>query len=303
MFISFWRIIYWGWQGFKRNSGASIATSVMMVVVLSLVTSLYFLRYLTDSAVAFLEDKLALTIYFKREVLEDQILNAKLELERLPAVEKVVYISKEEALRIFTQKHQDNILIEQALAAVGANPLLSHLDIKATTPDQYQVLAEFLSEGASFKDAIDHINFSQLSPIIARVQRITSGLTGLGLLLTFTFSFMAFLVGFNTIRLAIFSLKDEIQIMRLVGASNFYIQGPLLVQIIIASLIASFLIFGITALATYSFNPKVEVFLPGVDIFSYFVNNIPEVLLLNLGVSISLGIFSSLVAMRKYLEI
>jgi cell division transport system permease protein len=303
MLSSFKRIIKWGFQGFLRNSGASLATTVIMIIVISLITLLWLFQKINDYAIISLENRLALTVYFKENTEEDEILNAKIELERLRAIEKVKYISKEEALEIFTKRHKKNPLIQESLAMIGRNPFLSHLTIKAKTPGHYEELSNFLKEKAFFKDSIDHINYAQISPIIERIEKITKNLANFGIFLSIIFGIIAFLVAFNTIKLSILNIKEEISIMRLVGASDFFIKGPLFVQSILSGFLATVFSLLLFSILLYSFNSKIETFLPGLDLFGYFSKNIGKVILIQFTSAIGLGIISSSFAMKKYLKI
>lgn len=302
MFVSLKRIITWGWQSFRRNSGASFAMTVVMVIVISLITSLFLLQKSTQFTIATLEKKVALVVYFKKDALESDILAAKRELALVPAIKEVRYISKEQALEAFTKRHKENPVVMESLAMVGANPLMAHLNIETKTPDQYEKVSEFLKK-SSFASLIDHINYSQVKPVIAKIQQITTTLTNLGVLLTVIFGLVAVLVAFTTVRLAIYNLREEISIMRLVGASNWFIRGPLLIQGMIAGFFATLISLALFVLLLFLVGPKLEVFLPGLNIFAYFVGNLGTFFLIQLAIGIGLGVFSTFLAIRKYLAV
>lgn len=302
MLTSFKRIIHWGKQSFLRNSGASWATTIVMIIVICLITSLFLFQRTTKFATASLEEKIALTVYFKKEAPEEEILAAKRELVLVPAIEKIEYISEQEALETFTQRHLDNPIVMESLAMVGANPLMAHFNIKTQAPSQYEKVSGFI-EKASFAGLIDHINYSQMSPVVEKIQQITSGLTGLGIILTIIFGVIAVLVAFNTIRLAIYNLKDEIGIMRLVGASNWFIRGPLIVQGAICGLLATLISLALLSLLLFFLSPKLEAVLPGLNLFGYFGSHIFQIILIQLAVGVGLGVLSSIVAIRKYLQV
>lgn len=302
MLSSFKRIIYWGKQSFLRNSGASWATTIVMVIVICLVTSLFLFQRTTNFAVSALEKKIALTAYFKKDAPEEEILAAKRELALVPAIEKVEYISKEKALETFTRRHLDNPIIMKSLAMVGANPLMAHLNIKTKAPSQYEKVSGFIKK-ASFANLIDHINYSQVRPVVEKIEQITAGLTNMGIVLTIIFGVIAVLVAFNTIRLAIYNLRDEIGIMRLVGASNWFIRGPLIVQGVISGVLATLISLSLFALLLFFLGPKMEALLPGLNLFGYFGSHIFQIILIQLVTGVGLGIFSSTIAIRKYLKV
>lgn len=302
MLTSFKRILVWGYQGFIRNSGASLAMTIVMVVVICLITSLFLFHKVTNFSITSLEEKIALSVYFKKDAPEEEILVAKRELSQIPAVEKVEYVSAKEALEIFRERHRDNPIIMESLAMVGENPLMAHLNIKTRLPSQYPAVSEFLKE-ASFASLIDHINYSQLSPVIKKIEQITTSLTSLGIVFSILFGLIAVLVAFNTIKLAIYNLKEEISIMRLVGASNWFIRGPLIVQGVISGILATGFSLAILSLLLFFLSPKIDAILPGLHLFKYFSQNLFKIVLLQLIAGIGLGVFSSTIAIRKYLQV
>ncbi len=302
MVTSLRRIMTWGLQGFVRNSGASVATTIVMTIVILLVTSLYLLQYTADFAVDELQDRVALTVYFSEETGEDTLLNAKQELSNMPAVSEASYVLQDEALRRFSERHEDDQLIKRALEAVGNNPLQPHLNVKAGEPGQYEDLQEYIKNSASFRSAVDHMNFSEIQPAVAKINQISTSVTSLGIALVAVFAVIAFLVAFNTVRLAIFNLKDEISIMRLVGASNMFVRGPLVVQGIVSGLLATATALAITAVGVSVLDPKLAALVSGLDLQGFFADNIARVVGLQLATGIGLGVISSMIAMRRYLQ-
>ncbi|MDA1337147.1 MAG: FtsX-like permease family protein, partial [bacterium] len=122
-------------------------------------------------------------------------------------------------------------------------------------------------------------------------------------LVTLFAGFIAVLVAFNTIRLTIYGSRDEIEVMRLVGASNWFIRGPFIIQGVIvgvlATLITTLLFFPVTLFVGI----KLQSFAPGFDLFSYFASNLLVIVFLQLAVGVGLGVISSLLALRRHLRV
>ncbi len=296
------RIFVGGWQGFTRNSVASLTTIVVMVIAICLITSLFLLQKTTQFTITILEEKISLLVYFRKEVPEEEILTIKRELVIIPAIREVEYVSEQEALEVFTQRHRENPIIMESLAMIGFNPLMAHLNIKTKTPDQYEKVADFL-EKAPFAGLIDRINFLQVEPVIKNVQQISVGLTNLGVILSLIFVLIAILVTFNTTKLAILNLEKEIGIMRLVGASNWFIRGPLIIQGVISGVLATIISLAIFALLLFFLSPRIEIFLPGLNLFGFFAASFFQIVLTQLAIGVGLGIVSSAIAIRKYLAV
>jgi cell division transport system permease protein len=133
------------------------------------------------------------------------------------------------------------------------------------------------------------------------VEKLSSGINGLGIFFTVVFAVIAFLVAFNTVRLAIYNVKEEIAIMRLVGAANFFIRGPLFVQSALAGFLAVIIVSILFALILWLSADRLAFFLPGLDLFGYFRNNLLTIIILQLVAGVGLGFVSTAIAARKYL--
>ena len=152
-------------------------------------------------------------------------------------------------------------------------------------------------------EIIDKVDYHQRKSVIEKLFALTDGINNIGLFFSIFFGIIAILVAFNTVRIAIYSSKEEISVMRLVGASNSFIRGPFIVQGAIIGFIAAIITFFITLGLSYGFDARVQIIAPGISILSIFLNNIFLLLLIQLATGVGLGIISSCIAIRKYLKI
>ncbi len=302
MFTPLKRIFRSGWSSFRRNSGLSLATIFIVVMTISLITFLFLFRETTQFLISSLEEKIDISVYFKENSLEKEILKAKTELSKIPEVKDIEYISRQEALGRFIQRHEDDPLLMESLEEVGENPFLASLNIKAWQASQYEALASFL-DNASFKNLVEKVDYHQRKPVIERLFSITSTVNKTGIGISLILVAISFLVAFNTVRLAIYNQRNEVSIMRLVGASNWFIRGPFLIQGIITGFLATLITILIFTLVCWIFSPKLEILLPGLDIYSFFLSNFWILLLIQLATGIGIGIVPTLIAMRRHLKI
>ncbi|MDI6591742.1 MAG: permease-like cell division protein FtsX [Patescibacteria group bacterium] len=302
MFTSIKRIFKFGWMNFSRNSGLSIANIFITILVISLITSLFLLQNITQFLISSLKEKVDISVSFKKECLEKDILKVKEEILKIPEVKSVEYISQKEALEKFIQRYKDNPILMESLKEVGENPLLASLNIKVSEAAQYTAVANFLENGP-FRDLIKKVDYYQRKPIIERISLITSGISRAGLIFSLILATIAILIVFNQIRSTIYDSREEISVQRLVGASNWFIRGPFLVQGAISGLFATLFCLLIFSLVCWIFSPKIEILFPGLNIFSYFTNNLFTIILIQLGTGVGLGVISSLIAVRRYLKI
>lgn len=305
------RILKAGFVNFWRNSWVSLATVLIMTVTLFVIGSLLFDRLILVSTLDQMREKVDISVYFKTGAQESDILALKNEVEKIPEVKVVEYISAEESLRRFKDRHQDNALITQSLEEVGENPLPAVINIRAKEPSQYESVAKFL-DVKSETDAgmiIDKINYFQNKKVIDSLAEIIDSAEKSGTVRSFVLMIISILVIFNTIHIAIFNAREEIGVMRLVGASGKFVSGPFIVEGIIYGIISSIMTMVIFYPLTRWFGP---MFLSGpmtgfvfsqVDVFKYYISNFGQIFTILFLVGTGLGAFSSYVAVRRYLKV
>ena len=296
------RVINQGWVNFRRNSWLAFGTIGIMALALLIFSGLVAFNAVSQTAVASLEEKVDITAYLKTDVSDEAAEEIKAELEKRPEIIFVNYISRGKALEEFKEKHKNEELVQQALSELGENPLQASLEIKAKETAQYANLASYL-ENSRFGKLFDKIDFYENQTVIDRIQKISSGLRAGGVLVTLVLSLIAVLITFNTIRLPIYSQKQEIEIMRLVGASNWHIRGPFVVEGAVYGIIAGLAVLIIFYPIVYLASPKIQSFIPSMNLADYFSDFSGQMLILILGSGITLGVVSSLIAVRRYLKI
>jgi len=302
MLTFFKRVIKSGFVGFYRSGWLSVATISIMILTLFTLTGLVFLVRSTDYLLSTLQDKVDISVYLLTEVEESRILRMKEQLALLPEVKDVEYISREEALRIFRERHKENEVIIQSLDELGENPLEASLNIRAHEVSQFDTIAVFL-ENKTYKPLIDKVNYSQNREAIQKLASITSAVRRGGIIVVAVLAAIAVLVSFNTIRMAIYAMREEIGVMRLVGASNWFIRGPFLISGMLYGIIASVVTLGMWWPILQRFSPSFDHVLPGLHLFSYYTQNLWLFAAGLLIVSILLGVISSAVAIRRYLKV
>lgn len=295
------RIIHFGLKSFWRNGLLSTATVLVMLLALFVSLSLIMFGEVKDNAIVSLKDKIDIVVYFKTNTAEDQILSIKQSLESLSEVKEIVYISKKKALEDFRTRHADEQSVIGAVDTIGGNPFEASLNIRAFSPDQYAAIDESLSTEV-FDQYISKKSFDENQIAINRLISIIDYVNTGGLALTTIMAVIAGLIVFNTIRLAIYSSRDEIGIMRAVGASNALVRGPFIVDGIIVGVLAGVLSL-LFAMPVVSFlSPHLAKFIPGSNLSGYFYSNIFSLLGLQVLFGAGIGTFSGFIAIRRYLK-
>ncbi len=307
IWLSIKRVIKAGFINFWRNGFVSFSSILVVTMTLFVFTSLIFLSLLSNSYLGQVKDKVDINVYFTTNSLEKDILALKKTIESLEQVARTEYVSRDEALKNFKLKHQDDEPTLQGLEELSENPLGAVLNIKAKEPSQYDSIAKFLeSKNALSKDGstiVESINFHKNKQIIDRLSKIVDSANRLGLGLIIFFVLISIIITFNTIRIVIFTSRDEISVMRLVGASNRYIRWPFVVSGLMYGIISALVTLIVFYPIVYYVNKLLASFSPGLDLVSYYGNNFGQIFLIIAGSGIILGAVSSYLAVRRYLKV
>ncbi|PJC47893.1 MAG: hypothetical protein CO034_00955 [Parcubacteria group bacterium CG_4_9_14_0_2_um_filter_35_11] len=302
MLTNFLRVFKFGWQEFLRNIGISVGTIFIMFIALSLLAGTLFLKGISESLITTLKEKIDISVYFKSTTQEGDIFKAKEKLENFPEVEEIDYISREKALEAFKEKHKNDPQIMDALNEIGNNPLPASLNVRASSAQSYAAISNFFEKG-EFKNLVEKVNYRQNRLIIEKLFSISALIKKGGLAISLFLIFIAVVVTLNTIRLAIYAKRKEIEIMKLVGATDGFVRGPFLIQGILLGLFAGFLSFMVFYGVDILFPSEGSLIFAELGFSNFFGKNILLFLLIQIGGGIILGAISSLVAIQKYLKI
>jgi len=302
---TFRRIIKGGFLNFKRSGIISWAAVLVVTITLSVITTVILLQAVLHFSLNQIKDKVDVTIYFTIGASEEKIMTLKSSLEKLPEVATVSYTSAEEALRIFRERHQNDYPTIQALDEIGDNPLGAYINIKAKEVSQYGSIANFMKSDNSLtpgrESIVDKVNYHQNKLVIDRLNNIIGGAQKLGFILTLLSVIITVIVTFNTIRLTIFIAKEEIGVMRLVGASKMHVRGPFMVEGVIYGVVATGITLVLFLPVTAWLGRSMTNFL-GINMYDYYLSSFFQIFAILLLSGIILGVISSWLAIRKYLK-
>lgn len=301
MFTIITRIFHFGFNNFRRNGWLSTTTVAIMTLALLVFGGLIMFGVVANSAAASIQSKIDISVYFNTNTSEDDILNIRQSLQGMPEVANVDYISRDKALDIFKANHASDPTITQAISELNTNPLEASLNITAKKPDQYAVIANYLAS-PNLAQYIDTVSYAQNQDVINRLGKIVNDVEGGAIVVIIFLALIAGLVVFNTIRLAIYSNREEIGVMRVVGASNQLVRGPYMIEGMICGTIAAVASIVIAVPIAYFISPYLNVFIPGLNIFQYFYTHLSQLFLYEFCFGVIVGGFSSYFAVRKYLR-
>jgi len=307
MWVNIKRIVKSGFFNFSRSTFVSLSSVLIMIITLSVIASLIFLSATLNASLQEIKDKVDINVYFVTRADESEILSLKSQLENLPEVASITYTSRDEALSKFRQRHENDELTLQALEELGENPLQASLNIKAKNPSQYEGIANFLqNEPALSQDGasiVDKVNYYQNKVAIEKLSKIINTTERLGSIIAVILIAVSVLITFNTIRLAIYISREEISVMRLVGATSFYVRGPFVVVGAIYGALAGVLTLILFYPVTYWLGEQTSNLFLSFNVFEYYTRNFGQIFLIIILSGLLIGAFSSYLAVRRYLKI
>jgi cell division transport system permease protein len=302
----FKRVLRAGFVNFWRNGIVSLASVLIMTVTLTLFSFLIFSNAVLNFSLTQIKDRVDMTIYFYPTATQDEVDSLRAFVEELPEVEETVFISSDEALANFTERHSNDQLVLQALEELGDNPLGASLNVKAYDPAQYETIANLL-EGpdalvVDVSSIIERINYRQNQEVIERLNNLIRVSQTIALGISIIFILMSIIITYNTIRLAIHAAQEEIEVMRLVGADNHYIRGPFLMSGLLYGIVSAILAMVILYPLTLWAGRFTEDFFGGFNLYWYYADNLVQMSLVLIVSGALLGAISSVFATSRYLK-
>jgi cell division transport system permease protein len=301
-----WRVFLGGTNNFVRNAWLSAAAMAVMIITLSIVLFSVIANATFSYTVQQIRDKIDISVYLKDNVTEAQRTDLTNDLKKLENVRAVNFISKDQALKNYVEQNKDNIDLQLAISQTD-NPLPASLEVKLNDPDHIESIKSFL-EKSEIKDLqSDETSYSgDRKEAIDKIAKATSFIRKAGIAGVLIFAFISVLIIFNTIQMAIFNRRDELSIMRLLGASRWYIRGPFLVESLligVASAIVSVVLCNaVFSVASSTLNASSFGLLDITYASKYFADHFWIIVGSQLSLGILIGVGSSFVATQRYLR-
>lgn len=296
------RIFKLGLTNFRRNGWLSAIAVLMMTLTLMIISFFLILNLVINTTTKSIKEKIDLSVYFNDEAKDEDILSLEQILKKRPDVKEIHFVSKEEALEKWRtmkikQEVKDQITEEK-------NPLPRSLEVKANAPENLDSIAKYL-ETDSYKKMVSKISYQQNKDIVERLINITKFSEKIGLILSIVFIVISILVILNTVRLAIYTRIPEIEIMRLVGASDAFVRMPFVIEALLYAFISTMLSLVLIAIGLHYVTPMISNYLGQVNlnIESYFLSNLLIIFIFELIFSAIISVVCSFISIKRYLKV
>lgn len=300
------RIVRTGMVNFVRNAWLAIAAMAIMIITLTIILFSIIANATFGNTVQQITDKINISIYLKDTVTKQQAETFVDGLKKLPNSEKVTYLSKTDALKVYMEQNKDN---PQLLAAINEtdNPLPATIQVKPRDLNKLDEIRAFVDSTENKKLQSDPMSDSGDSrQAIDKITHATNILGRVGLGAVLVFAVISVLIIFNTIQMAIFNRRDELQIMRLLGASTTYIRGPFVVETIIygvlSAIISILIINAVFVTASSSLQATSFGLLDIAYAQEFFGKYYWQLFAMQLTLGILIGAVSSTIATARYLK-
>lgn len=301
------RITRSGISEFLRSGVVTASTVLVMTITLFTFGLLIFVHAAFVGTLGTIQEKVDVNVYFQVDATAEAMADFQKQVMALPEVDSVSFVSREAALAEFKDRHKDDQLILQAIDEIGGNPLGASISVRAKDTSQYETIVKFIESGSVLKEGeksiVERVNYSQNKSAIDRLTAIIRATERTGLLVALFLALASILIVFNTIRLGIYTAKDEIAVMRLVGASSFYARGPFIIEGMLYGLTAGCItLFLLLPLAWY-LGPISESFFGTFNMYTYYTEHFGRFVIGVVVAGFFLGAISSYLAVRRYLSV
>lgn len=305
-FITLERIAQNGFVSFGRNIYLSIAAIAMMAITLTILLFAAVANATFNHSVADITSHIDVTISLTDKITDTQLNQLENQLQALPNVASVTYVSKAQALAAYEQQNANNPDLLNAIQETG-NVLPASLTIKPKDPNQTESIKNFLDQ----PQEASLYSFSSYSgdrkAAIDKITKATHFFEQAGIAGIIVFTLISMMIIFNTIRMAIFNRRDELVIMRLLGAGPWYIRGPFVVESMLYGVVAAVISLGICAALFAVASTTLQASSLGLLDISYsthyFKSHLVWIILIQLAAGIIIGAASSFFATRRYLKL
>lgn len=303
---SFFRIIKFALQGFFRNFWLSLVTITMMFLSIFSVTLLLGIDYLKQATLKGVEQKVDILVSLKPNISKEDLDSLYDDLKYLPEVKKVTIITPEDNKRLFQERNADSSVLK-ALDIFGEdeNPFNYNLAVNAYDLNQYQKILDFIQQD-KYASLIESSAFHNYEQFITQINKIADSVNRYSWYLIGIFILISAIVIFNTIRMSIYTRKDEIMIIKLVGASNWFVQMPFIIESLLYALLALALVVLFVFILANFLQPSLNVYYQGTDVIDLTTYFQSKFLLIFGGQFLALAflnVASTLFAVRKYLKV
>ncbi|MCW1930114.1 MAG: permease-like cell division protein FtsX [Candidatus Kerfeldbacteria bacterium] len=304
MFVGFFRALRFSLQNIIRNVWLSVITMFLLFLTMLSITLVVSLNIVGGKVIGAVEQNVSVSFYFYDSASESQILEAQSYLEEIDATESVVYVSKDQALQEFTETHAEDPEVLAAIAELTDNVLPASLLVRAKNINEYQTIISRFEE-SEYILLVESTDFTDSKQVIDTITHTINRIYDVGIAVSIIFILISVVVIFNAIRMTIYSHKEEVGIMQLVGATNGFIRAPFILDSIIFGCVAALAVIALLYAGLYLTDSTVSQFFAGYNfsLLQLYAQHWVVVCVSEIVVAILISGVSSTIAISRYLKV
>lgn len=310
-YMAFIRMVRYGINNFSRNAWLTTAATAVMTITLLIILTSYLSHNIFNDTISSLRQKVDISIYLKDGATPSDVQQMQTELQNQSNTESVRYISPSDAQKLYNEQNKNDLAQLQALADITK-------DTGPLFPGSFRIKVKDLGKLDELKSLVDHdktfqANLNPLAPpsyggdkqsAIDNIARTAVFAEQAGLIASIIFVIISTLIIFNTIRMAIFNRREEIQMMKLIGADKGFIRGPFIVEAIMYGFFAAIISVGLAYAAVIGAQGKLAEYGITTGPTVQMLQTYPALIILaTILIGAILGIISSQMAVRRYLRV
>lgn len=305
--LQLWRVLVTGTRNFTRNAWLSTAATAVMTITLTIVVTSFITNSALTSTIKGVTQKIDISIYLRQDITSDQVQTLKTALQNNPSVQSVTYKSKDQVVADYKKQHANDPTTLQALNYAG-NPLDPEIHVTPKDPKQFQAIIDVVNQ-PQYKSLLDPDPKAAPSysgnnkTAIDRIVHVSNFFKSTELVASIIFVVISTLIIFNTIRMAIFTRREEIEIMKLVGATKWFIRGPFIFEAALYGIIAAIIAATLSYALLLGGGPKLASYIDVQSTINFFRQYPVLVIFGELVIGVLIGAFSSILAMSRYLKL
>ena len=280
------------WQGFWRNALMSLAATLTMVLMLLLLSGFFIIQNVLLASLSFVEQKVEVVAYVENTATQEQLDALVARIDAMPETATVEFVSREEALRRFREA-QEAQGREDLTRYLEANPLYASINVRLRAPTDLDAVAEAMRDEPIVRNVLN------IDALVDRVVTVTSFVRNAGVVMVAVVGLIVLFIIVNTIRLAVVARAEEIEIMRLVGASDAFIRWPFVFEGALVGLLGALITLGLLVAAADPLSAAMVGFFNVLPL--QFSSLGRDTAMIVLGTGLGLGILGSWLSVRTYL--
>lgn len=281
------------WNHIRRSPYQALAAILIMMLTFLAVSVFTILIIGSSKVITYFESKPQVTAFFKDDAKQDSITSLENDLKATGKVSSMKFISKDAALKIYREQNKNDPLL---LELVTADILPSSLEISANNLSDLPDLSTFLKTNPAVQEVVYQ------KDVVSALTAWTNAIRIIGALLIGLLSIVSVFIMSIIIGLKISHKKDEIEIMQLIGATKWYISNPFVLEGIFYGVVGAFVGWAISSIVLLATTPLLETFLRGIPVVPVPWWFYVALLLGELVLAVLLGMFSSLLAVLRYIK-